>query len=569
MKNILTLTLVILLSACGGDSDESETDNTTGTGDTTDTGDTGNTDDTGSTTSVSSESFPSTLAVSSPFEQSGSSASFQHRATSAVSSDGTAADKQAFYAEILAAATDAACEVFLPSVSQVNGPSCYGPDLDYINHVNAFSGSTDSDSDVTMSSGPGPSSDDDGRLPTGDLGIWSASETDGEACSAAKINSLVEDVATKVDYAMTVAAAMSCVVARSDDLDLPEADATTTITSALSTALAVNNSGLTVTLATISAATDSDSNTVYTYDISTESDDATSVFTIKHVDQSTDTDEDGTVDSDEQVYAGKIWGSIEGMGAVGGSGGYGFSMLYNVDGAATSPIKFKLVSGAYSPDGDDPNSTDYFDSNGDYITMGEGLGNLIYAVANIDLETGLGSLVYSWSAGGGNEESRTFNAMVTSVDSVTTGYGFFGYGDVFNTSDGSQPDGSINEFICNWAGPGNSHEGVANTAQKQVMTLNTTDGVFESTSASITYAPTVSCDFDGSSTNESGGVFDWGLAVSDGPNDFSEFGVNFDGGTTDAHTATSNDLVDLESDSDYLDIYVAPTEPTDPFLSSE
>ncbi len=93
------------------------------------------------------------------------------------------------------------------------------------------------------------------------------------------------------------------------------------------------------------------------------------------------------------------------------------------------------------------------------------------------------------------------------------------------------------------------------------MTVDT-NGRFQDVASkqSITYAPVNSCDFNGTTTNGSSRNFNWANATSN--TDFSVFGAGMTLGS--AHSAVTNNLVTLSSDTDYAS-YSAPSAPTDPF----
>jgi hypothetical protein len=185
----------------------------------------------------------------------------------------------------------------------------------------------------------------------------------------------------------------------------------------------------------------------------------------------------------------------------------------------------------------------------DVITDGEvnasgWAGNYHYALFNMDPTTFEGNFEYAWQAGSGDSNTRAFNLSLTKdAEETVSGCGYFGYGPAV-TADNL---GIIDEFICNWAGPGNSHEGLLK-AQRQCMTKSTTDTEFQSVSANldIVYAPTVNCNAS------AGGSFtysDAGGAAAAGA------GVSLD--RTSTTTAVTHDLFLLEDITDFT----APTAP--------
>jgi hypothetical protein len=107
----------------------------------------------------------------------------------------------------------------------------------------------------------------------------------------------------------------------------------------------------------------------------------------------------------------------------------------------------------------------------------------------------LGNYAYSWQAGHLDGNTRVFNLRVYDDNDDATedlkATAFFGYGMAAQNA-----DPSIHGFIFNWAGPGNDHT-LQEYAQKQEISYNTTTGNFDSVSADILYAPTVSGNYDG------------------------------------------------------------------------
>lgn len=144
-------------------------------------------------------------------------------------------------------------------------------------------------------------------------------------------------------------------------------------------------------------------------------------------------------------------------------------------------------------------------------------GNFAQTIVNLGSD-GTGTANYAWAAGRGaggapdsapTEETRVFNIRVYDDGGTTKADGFFGYGptvgedgsDDGSVADGYEEDygiGSIDVFICNWAGPGSQHSqpDFANYGQWQTMTKNSTTGVFEATASYIDYSPVNACQTD-------------------------------------------------------------------------
>ncbi|MFQ5559302.1 MAG: hypothetical protein ACE5FU_01775 [Nitrospinota bacterium] len=468
-----------------------------------------------------SSGYPSGLAVASP-TSSGSSLkpSFKvGQGSSAlyagtVEADATFAAKNAAYAAIIAGASAAACQVTLPPLTAGGASGCYGPALDYQNHPD------------------GPPWD--GQLPTGDLGIWSSTQGGTEACTAAKINALIENTATKVDNQMLLAASMLCLMKRAGTA-LPLTDgASVTMTTELNTAIQVNNPSVTISLAKLeNLANVTDSGTsrdVFKLSItSSDSSGANVVSTsfMKHMPTS----------SSNSTFKGRLWAELSGASGAGDKDAY--AILYEK--ASASSMKYRMVSAAYQGA---TSATTIFDSDGDIDVTGGWTGNIAQGIINLDPSTGLGNFSYSWQAGTGDDKARIFNGFTQSA----SGCGFFGYGGRFDNTAGTRSDNVIDGFICNWAGPGNDHSmaTTANKAQKQCMTVDSATGVFGVNLAkeNITYSPTVSCNRTGTEP--------------------LVFGTKLPDDASYDTTPVTNDLVDLTTDTDFTTGYTAPSAPVLP-----
>jgi hypothetical protein len=105
-----------------------------------------------------------------------------------------------------------------------------------------------------------------------------------------------------------------------------------------------------------------------------------------------------------------------------------------------------------------------------------------------------GNYTFGWQAGDLDSNSRVFNIGLNynATTEARDGEAYFGYGDDIATS-----TGTIKGFICNWAGPGNSHT-LKDYFQRQNISFNDTTGKWRpsleaASSSNITYAPTNAC----------------------------------------------------------------------------
>lgn len=109
-----------------------------------------------------------------------------------------------------------------------------------------------------------------------------------------------------------------------------------------------------------------------------------------------------------------------------------------------------------------------------------------------------GSYKFAWQAGTGDSHSRMFamNMSYNSTTEVRTGQAFFGFSGAMNPQSTDTTNSDLKGMICNWAGPGNTHN-PNNYFQYQRITLGASSSDWDISSASnsnmISYAPTNSC----------------------------------------------------------------------------
>lgn len=478
-------------------------------------------------------SYPTELAVSSPTANKAATMMPMGAPVGAMAFDSDASfeEKKEAIKAILAGSSATACKVILPHMVGGNNPSCFGPMLYYVNHPN----STYQDSNSVHDNLTNPNFDDnDFELPTGDLGLWTATEANGTACAAAKMNSEIHGIARKVDNALLVAASMSCLM-KVNGTALPAIDGAVDLTTDIQTALGENNTNISITTATLSRLADSSSgHPVYQYHFEVAFggifNQTVSVY-LKH------SPEDAT----NSTYVGRLWSRF--------SGGSGFSLNYE---KTSTKVRYRMHSANFT---NGASEATMFNTDGT-MKLGQGTwtGNIALTQTELDPTDGTGSASYAWQAGSGDSDARIFNAYTTKSGTDTLAFGFFGYGLRFdqtaNGNTGSSSDGIISKFICNWAGPGNSHTGVASKAQKQMM--KRVSGKFVPFSASggdpnlIDYAPLNSCNVNANSVDANGQVFQYSTTNN---------------AWTGSQPAVANKLISLSSDTEYSG-YTAPTAPT-------
>lgn len=459
------------LSACLGGGGSS--DSTTGGG--------------GSTIDTSS-AFPAGLAVSSPTAR--TNASLRVSASTAVA-DSEYDQATTKIADLLSSTSDPKDVFKAQLLLQTSGnANCYGPSMAYTNH-------------------PGGG---DGNFPGGDLGIWTESESNGEACASAELNQRLSGISSRTIMGLMGLAGVISVV-KSVGLTLPTAGNTLTLTTNMNNALIPD---VTFSSATLSLSADS---TTWNYNLAFVYDDSGTsrniVLALTHKPGASVSQYEGLFSYrvDVPSMGGNCTGAPAGAtmnGTLYYNRASDSSLLVNsregsycgtdVTAATASDVG---VTGGTSFQLLDPSAT-YNSRPGDPVTTNaNGWGdNFNMFAGNFNPNTLAGDYVYAWQAGSNDSNSRTFQLHMNA--GAADGEAYFGFGDWVGTT-----DGSIDGMICNWAGPGNSHTPVS-YVQRQAITFNTVSKQFEASSSDITYAPTTTCLYDGS------GIFDYDRNQLDG-----------------------------------------------------
>ena len=547
-----------VIAACGSATSSS----------TSDTGD----DTTTTTTSDISSAVPSDIVVSSPTAEASAAtlnlASKSLKGLTKAVGDAEGSDylakKEALQALV---AGEGECS-FTLALPDITSPDCYGPVVDYEGHVDAG----------------GEQNQPNGQLPVGDVGIWNATEGE-EACAAAKMNELVDKIAAYIDNAIKTVGGAAC-AGKKAGLELPEvADDPVDLKEAMDAN--VTATGLTVEAAQIDRLEDdSDGNPVYQGDfdgtMTLGSDDKSTEILLTHV---------PTAD-DNSTYKGKIQVKMSssesqfGMNCdtINTQAGQAGTVVAGVilyekasDTAVTYEFNFAQFCGS---------DTDPFDADGnidptDVAQQGQQEGpqepppdgpvpdvaptnptgwadNWNYGVFSFDPTTGAGSYAYAWHAGTADQRTRTLN-LTTEADAEgnVTGTAFYGYGPDIATAT-AVTKGTIDGFVCNWAGPNGaisdadrSAEGMGEElalAQKQTMSRAAGETLFSSDVVNIVYAPTNSCDLEAGNAG-----FTYEASIPGGG------AANFDlDRATGSAEALTNELIPL-ADVDF----VKPTPPSD------
>lgn len=535
MKKLFVLILGIALvgfCSCGSSSGSGDSESSSGT--------------TTVTENPLSVTFPQDLAVTSPLASStvapGNVSKTFKSITKGEAETGqlvTYEDRKQELQGMLEADTVEGCKFTISLFMQSPEANCYGPNLEYHNHPNGTDEIRTGETEPT--------------LPGGDTGLWAdynfapnptsgINESTGEACAAAKLNSLVSNVSFKVDSAMNMFAGMLCVANIEGTSTLPAIGEAKDYTDLVSTLVEnISEVTITVTTATITREADlvdgANSYEVYLSHVAaTVSDGENSAIVdvyLKHIPKN----------ADNTIYKGKLWYTIKSeTGLPAGTPNCSMgeanakqvasSVLYEKD--AEGDLSYHLRSASYCSTDVDP-----FDENhnvdatkmhtegqdqppdgppsdqgqkaaADYSDGWAGNFNIGTFLLHSD-NTALVS--FAWQAGPQDGWTRTFIMNLTTGGDAAAGCGYFGFGPAVNEDN----TGSITGFICNWAGPNNDMGNGANRAtvekvQEQCMLKDATTGMFAPTSSHIKYAPADSCDVSAGSEDF---VFWSGIADSD------------------------------------------------------
>ena len=436
------------------------------------------------------------------------------------------------------------CQVYLPQPTPGEDPACFGPRLYFQHHLDGVSrGGASLSEDLNLNCDENVC-----ELPTGDLGLWTDTESQtGEACAAAKMNSDVRYVSQFADMGKVISALAECLV-EEGTISRPSSGTTETITSAINTA--VLNEGISFT-----SVTWSESSGAYSLVLNTSD----SEFNIK------------TNKTSAGEYANNIWGYF-GLGdndLVVES--LAFSMYGLKDSSGNQKIKF--ISAIF--EGTTPNtggSGDY-DSNNLLEFTSSWTRDHRTIIMNDSSDNSADKLMkYSWVAGNNapliaaDSYSRTFMAKIN--EDSNSGVAYYGYGNDGGTSGGDHANRlSITNFLCNWTGPGNdqSTSFKQNFAQKQVLTRSGTKSMWTPSESYIDYAPTRSC-----TDNPSGGSAGTRVLNQYSTGDAATHVVGtapFNYGLTtsmgEARLLSSSELQDISSDTVYdaINAIVDPTAP--------
>jgi hypothetical protein len=377
-------------------------------------------------------------------------------------------------------------------LSKPGNADCYGPSITYENHPDAGSGSSS------------------GELPPGDLGVWSEEETDGsgEACSAAQLNARLNGMSDQMNAGLMAAASVVCVI-NANSLSMPS-DSRLTLTDEMNTAL--GSSSLTFDAATLTHSDDTGRDQyVYalTYDYVDDDGETHEIeVSLTHVEGCDNNTYEGVLSYAVDASEGLEFGNCPASGGsvpVTNAGSLAYRKYS--DFAMATDSRTAVFCGNGAADTFDDDGLVDFSAKYDATSNADGWGgDANRFITNFNPTTLSGQYAYEWQAGFRDNYTRAFNIYLErdNETDLLSGSAFFGYG-----QDVEDSDGSIDGFICNWAGPGGAINSgsaesgsvtLAEKAQWQEIEESSVGGVFTASTSEITYAPTNDCDYDGGSS---------------------------------------------------------------------
>lgn len=541
---------IMMVAACGGSTTTDSSSSSSSSGGSSSSS--GGSADSGITTTVPTDvvlSSPTASTAASQSRSAGKSVAKEDPAPAAKPGDPAgpdyAAKKEALQA-LVSGEGECAFTMEIPTITE---PACYGPVINYSGHPDAASAN--------------PPQNATGGLPPSDVGIWN--ETEGtQACAAAMMNALVDKVASKVDNMIKIFGAMAC-AGKKAGLEPPAVGATVDLSSAMSSNVTVT--GLAITTATVQRLEDdADGNPVYLSTIGItmtfeNGDSKSGEIILKHIPTS----------ADNSTYKGKIatkiqFDDVQGCGGSGqmndpGAGVMAGSVLYAKSSASSVVYQFNFSD--FCGENANPFDSNYnIDPADKYLpgqTTSGWVHNWNYGLFSLNPENGLGSVAYAWQAGAADGRTRTFNMSVTAAaDGSASGSAYYGFGPDMAASSGV---GTIDGFVCNWAGPNGAISSGTNSdsrsaasllaagrgvskAQKQVMSRAASATEFTTTAenSAIAYAVRNSCE----------------AAVGDGFLFDAEGSGSFSNDRASDAAALPSELIDLE-DIDFT----MPTAPSE------
>src|SRR3989339_263315 len=328
-------------------------------------------------------------------------------------------EKVEVFQNILSGTSTSDCNFTLDLNYGTNDASCYGPTIVYELHPDYIEGT----------SAPGT---ENGELPPGDFGLWTALDAEeNEACAAAQLNKRMTNISTQIDSMMLTTASMFC-IAGVNEIALPEVGASIDLTAEVNAVFDANESGVVVTSAVVARENDSGDDPIYVTTIVGTASGKAIFVRLKHIPTSEDNSTyrgkfSYTISTDSEatlMWCNEVSGMKEAM-----------SIAYEKT-AATS-LRVELNSGHFCGAGEE---TDPFVSTTDFTvdatkkvtapalylqvpylteskaasTYGWG-GNYNYALLNLNPSNGAGEFRFAWQAGMPDNATRALNISLEEV----------------------------------------------------------------------------------------------------------------------------------------------------------
>lgn len=363
----------------------------------------------------------------------------------------------------------------LKNQPQFERPQCFGPTINYTDHPDSTGVS------------------EDGTLPTGDLGIFSASDKNGNACASTVAKWKLSKVQFEINVARQTQAMLLCMAAVQGK-EIPADGSTVNLKPAFSPV----TDKFTVNIAKIEKMTDTDGTyvkIVFDGTFKASDGDKQMALSAKRFDPVTTTSSSGDehksrinmiFSEGNDHYMESLWVKKDDT--------YRYYKLLSTELKGVSKTHQEIKDA-------------YFSTGSLVIPHNEaGIGNIdLFKALKKPSENKL-ALAYGWVAGSGDDYNRVLNLFSNS----TTGYAYYGYVKSPTTqwdkdNLGLNLNKSTSGMICNWAGPNNNHTPVSKV-QFQKMT-HSSGSTWTSDSVNIQYVPTNSCDWGSSALTTS--TFDW------------------------------------------------------------
>lgn len=427
-------------------------------------------DDAPATLTSSSDPFPADMGFASPTE----------RTAEGETVDGSGQRDR--IATMLDPDDIADCAVEFSLDAALTNDGCYGPNINYTNHPDSGVASTN------------------GQLPGGDFGFaMSTGAGSTQSCATAQFNRVMDSVSTQMGSVLETMAGLIC-IAKVNGIELPQdAGVRVDLTLAAIEAYDENDIDFDIEQAVIKREPeDIGEDPVFTMGFTGSTVDGQGrtrdvMIVMRHM----------PLEESGATYVGKVAFTISlntndkpgncMMGALTGST-QAVSIAY--ERSSASEIVQEMRRAEFCGISPDPfvsadNFTVDLDKKFDAVLRPSGWGNNAHIAQFVyDPDSETGEYRYAWQAGMFDSHTRVLNLYITNTG---TGKAHNGYGPQIASDVGV---GSIDRMICNWAGPGNNHTGIAK-AQQQTFMLNNTTHLYTPTSSNITYAPTNTCDTTG------------------------------------------------------------------------